>query len=73
MNRSVTLSRDFCNPPGLGNSRYRIPVIFITAREDPMARAQAVKAGAIDFLQKPFACDTLLGAIQAALHTRGDI
>ena len=57
----------------LGNSRYRIPVIFITAREDPIARAQAVKAGAIDFLQKPFACDTLLGAIQAALDTRGDI
>ena len=28
----------------LGNSRYRIPMIFITAREDPMARAQAVKA-----------------------------
>ena len=57
----------------LGNSRYQIPVIFITAREDPIARAQAVKAGAIDFLQKPFACDTLLGAIQAALDTRGDI
>jgi FixJ family two-component response regulator len=57
----------------LGNSRFRIPMIFITARDDPPTRAQAVKAGAIDFLQKPFAGDTLLGAIQAALHTRGDI
>ena len=57
----------------LGNSRFRIPMIFITARDDPPAQAQAVKAGAIDFLQKPFAGDTLLGAIQAALHTRGDI
>ena len=36
----------------LGNSRFRIPMIFITAREDPQARAQAVRAGAIDFLQK---------------------
>ena len=57
----------------LGNSRFRIPLIFITARDDPPTRAQAVKAGAIDFLQKPFTGDTLLGAIQAALHTRGDI
>lgn len=57
----------------LGNSRFRIPMIFITARDDPPTRAQAVKAGAIDFLQKPFTGDTLLGAIQAALHTRGDI
>jgi two-component system response regulator FixJ len=48
-------------------------MIFITARDDPPTRAQAVKAGAIDFLQKPFTGDTLLGAIQAALHTRGDI
>jgi FixJ family two-component response regulator len=57
----------------LSNSRFRIPMIFITARDDPPTRAQAVKAGAIDFLQKPFTGDTLLGAIQAALHTRGDI
>ena len=54
----------------LGNSRFRIPMIFITARDDPQARAQAVKAGAIDFLQKPFAADALLGAIHAALVTK---
>ena len=53
----------------LGNSRFRIPMIFITARDDPQARAQAVGAGAIGFLQKPFAADALLGAIQAALVT----
>jgi FixJ family two-component response regulator len=56
----------------LGNRQLRIPMIFITARDDPPARAQAVKAGAIDFLQKPFAGDTLLGAIRAALHTKVD-
>ena len=54
----------------LSNSRFRIPMIFITARDDPQARAQAVKAGAIDFLQKPFAADALLGAIHAALVTK---
>ena len=54
----------------LSNSRFRIPMIFITARDDPQARAQAVRAGAIDFLQKPFAADALLGAIHAALDTK---
>ena len=54
----------------LGNSRFRIPMIFITARDDPQARAQAVRGGAIDFLQKPFAADALLGAIHAALDTK---
>ena len=54
----------------LSNSRFRIPMIFITARDDPQARAQAVKAGAIGFLQKPFAADALLGAIHAALDSK---
>jgi FixJ family two-component response regulator len=54
----------------LGNSRFRIPMIFITARDDPQARAQAVRGGAIDFLQKPFAADALLGAIHAALDSK---
>jgi len=54
----------------LSNSRFRIPMIFITARDDPQARAQAVKAGAIGFLQKPFAADALLSAIHAALVTK---
>ncbi len=56
----------------LANRQFRVPMIFITARDDPSARAQAVKAGAIDFLQKPFAADTLLGAIHTALDTTRD-
>ena len=51
----------------LSNNQSRIPVIFITARDEPAARAQALKTGAVDFLQKPFACDTLLDAIHTAL------
>jgi len=42
-------------------------MIFITAGDDPAARAQALKAGAVDFLRKPFAGDTLLDAIHTAL------
>jgi FixJ family two-component response regulator len=43
-----------------------LPIIFITGFEDPMARGEALKAGAIAFLQKPVDEQTLLGAIEAA-------
>ena len=55
----------------LRNDRSRIPMIFITAGDDPAARAQALKAGAVDFLRKPFAGDSLLDAIHAALGNKG--
>lgn len=51
----------------LGNRQCRIPVIFITARDDPTVRAKALKCGAVDFLKKPFAAEALLNAIHAAL------
>ena len=56
----------------LSNNQSRIPMIFITARDEPAARAQALKAGAVDFLRKPFAGDILLGAIYTALGNKGD-
>ena len=56
----------------LSNNQSRIPMIFITARDDPETRAQALKAGAVDFLRKPFAGDTLLDAIHTALGNTGD-
>ena len=44
-----------------------IPVIFITAHGDEAARAQALAAGALAFLRKPFTEEALLNAVQAAL------
>jgi FixJ family two-component response regulator len=54
----------------LSNDQSQIPMIFITARDDAAVRAQALKAGAVDFLKKPFAGDALLDAIGAALDRR---
>lgn len=51
----------------LNNAHAAIPIIFISAHDDGDARARAMKAGAIDFLQKPFSEDCLLGAIGASL------
>ena len=44
-----------------------IPIVFISAHEDKAARARGLQAGAIDFLQKPFSEDSLLGAITSCL------
>jgi FixJ family two-component response regulator len=48
-------------------ANYRIPVVFISAHGDEKARAQALAAGAIDFLQKPFSEKALFEAINSAL------
>lgn len=43
------------------------PIIFITAHEDDAQRTQALEAGAVAFLHKPFYEEELLQAIDAAL------
>jgi FixJ family two-component response regulator len=51
-----------------------IPIIFITAHGDEEMRAQALRAGAVAFLDKPFSDEVLLRAVQAALHaSRGGV
>jgi FixJ family two-component response regulator len=47
-----------------------IPIVFISAHDDREARARALRAGAVDFLQKPFSEDSLLGAISAGLDKK---
>jgi len=44
------------------------PIVFITAHGDVEMCARAMKAGAVDFLMKPFRDQDLLDAIQAALQ-----
>lgn len=47
--------------------QVRMPVIFITAHGDIPKTVRAMKAGAVEFLTKPFRDDDLLGAIQEAM------
>jgi FixJ family two-component response regulator len=47
--------------------RPEMPIIFITGYRDVPMTVQAMKAGAIEFLTKPFSEDALLSAIRAAL------
>jgi CheY-like chemotaxis protein len=47
----------------------RIAIIFITAYGEPWMRAQAMRAGAIEFLDKPFDDNVLLETVRKALKT----
>ena len=55
----------------LAKAGIQIPIIFITAQGDSPMTRRAMKAGAIDFLTKPFRKQELLAAIRQALdHDR---
>jgi FixJ family two-component response regulator len=46
----------------------RIPIIFITARGDGRTQMEAMAAGAVAFLSKPFDDDVLLEKVRQALR-----
>ncbi len=46
--------------------RYKLPIIFITAYDNPKDRKQAMDAGAVAFLQKPFSDQAMLNALKTA-------
>jgi FixJ family two-component response regulator len=51
----------------LAETNIQIPIIFITAHGDIPMAVRAMKAGAVEFLTKPFRHQDLLDAIQQAL------
>ena len=52
----------------LNAQQIRIPTIFITAHGDERLRMQALRAGAVEFLAKPFDEERLLEHVRAALE-----
>jgi FixJ family two-component response regulator len=51
----------------LAGSGHRMPIVFITGHGDISMSVKAMKAGAVDFLTKPFDVESLLEAIQRAV------
>jgi FixJ family two-component response regulator len=54
----------------LNAEHCRIPTIFITAHGDANLRMQALRAGAVEFLAKPFDDEALLESVRGALRVR---
>jgi FixJ family two-component response regulator len=52
----------------LNADHCRIPTIFITAHGDAKMRMQAIGAGAVEFLAKPFDDEALLESVRAAIE-----
>jgi FixJ family two-component response regulator len=55
----------------LAAAGYKVPVVFITAYDKEESRQQALQAGAVAFLSKPFNDGLLLQTIRAALRQDG--
>lgn len=51
----------------MGAGQTALPIVFITGHGDIPMTVQAMKAGAIEFLTKPFSPDALLDAIASAV------
>jgi FixJ family two-component response regulator len=51
----------------LASAVHEIPIVFITGHGDISTSVKAMKAGAVDFLTKPFTSKDLLEAIQRAV------
>src|ERR1700741_5390393 len=52
----------------LNAERIDVPIIFLTAHDESWMRMQAMRAGAVEFLPKPFDEDHLLDCVRAALN-----
>src|SRR5215471_10818457 len=52
----------------LAEMRVKMPVIVITGHGDVPLAVEAMKIGAVDFLEKPFEDELLLGSVRAALN-----
>ena len=52
----------------VAGDQAEMPIIFLTGHGDIPMTVRAMRAGAVEFLTKPFAPDVLLGAIRTALE-----
>jgi len=51
----------------IATDRVELPIVFITGHGDIPMSVRAMKAGAIEFLTKPFKDEALLGAVRSAI------
>jgi FixJ family two-component response regulator len=54
----------------LNAEQWRIPTIFITAQADARMRMQAMRAGALEWVAKPFDGEALIESVRAAIASK---
>jgi FixJ family two-component response regulator len=54
----------------LNADHWRIPTIFMTAQGDARMRMQAMRAGALEWVAKPFDGEALLETVRAAIESK---
>lgn len=54
----------------LADAGMTAPVIVMTGHGDSVDASEVLRLGAVDFIEKPFAADRLLAAVDAALTVR---
>lgn len=57
----------------LRRSNNAIPIVILTARDTVSDRVRGLRAGADDYLTKPFAMDELVARVEAALRRSGPL
>jgi len=53
--------------------RVTVPILILTAKDEPRDKVSGLEAGADDYLTKPFAFAELLARVRALLRRRGDL
>ena len=64
---SSTALDDLCTQRGIAKDRPGMPIIVISSNRDVSIAVKATKAGAVDYLLKPFSNDLLLSAVHQGL------
>ena len=57
----------------LRERRITVPVLILTAKDNPQDKVTGLNAGADDYLTKPFGFEELLARVRALLRRRGDM
>jgi two-component system response regulator FixJ len=55
----------------LNEQGFCLPIVMMTSQGDVETAVQAMKSGAVDFIEKPFGDDRLLSAVETALADAG--
>jgi adenylate cyclase len=61
---------ELCERLKANSSTCDIPVIFISAIDDPLDKVKAFKTGAVDYITKPFQIEEVIARVEHQLHIR---